>query len=281
MTSLEAYTVLNNFRIDASGEVVPGDRLGLVPVKDDKKALDLTDGRHFEWWRYLASHPEGEKVVGQGVTKFELRFLSAVDPNDKQQRLDFIVTRETTEEDPCPHVRLNPHNHKIRHIGRPLRKEALPVYGVLPWWLKKIEYIPVASVTCGAPSPAGLTERTEHAAPRQDFIGEGEAWEFIQKLNREETVEFVDLTDGIEFRWQRWNLPSDWSERIKALSDSGGITHFCAVRDAEKNTFVFVASTANDEVVWTLRPISTDTVEVAERPPDAWWNRTWARQWPR
>ena len=38
MTSLEAYTVLNNFRIDASGEVVPGDRLGLVPVKDDKKA---------------------------------------------------------------------------------------------------------------------------------------------------------------------------------------------------------------------------------------------------
>ena len=71
---------------------------------------------------------------------------------------------------------------------------------------RRFEYIPVASVTCGAPSPAGLTERKEHAAPRQDVIGEGEAWEFIQKLNREETDEFVDLTDGIEFRWQRWNL---------------------------------------------------------------------------
>ena len=40
-TSLEAYTVMTNFRIDASGEVVPGDRLGLVPVKDDKDCVRL------------------------------------------------------------------------------------------------------------------------------------------------------------------------------------------------------------------------------------------------
>ena len=114
MTSLEAYTELNNFRIDASGEVVPGGRQQ-VSVKDDMQSLDLTDGYHFDWWSYLANHPDSKKVVGQGVTKFELMFLEAVDPNHKQWRLEFIVTRVTTAADPHPTVRLHPHQNQIKH----------------------------------------------------------------------------------------------------------------------------------------------------------------------
>ena len=86
-----------------------------MSVKDDMQSLDLTDGYHFDWWGYLANHPDGQKVVGQGVTKFELMFLEAVDPNHKQRRLDFIVTRVTTEDDPLPHVRLHPHKKNLRH----------------------------------------------------------------------------------------------------------------------------------------------------------------------
>jgi hypothetical protein len=225
VTSGAAHRVLENFRAEASGEVVvvPGAR-PQVFVKDDKQSLDLTDGNHFDWWGYLANHPDGQKVVGQGVTKFELMFLEAVDPNHKQRRLDFIVTRVTTVADPHPHVRLHPHQKPIKHKGAASRKEAFPVYGFLPEWLGRC----VPGINCGAPSPDGLTRvRAEHAAPQQDVIGRSEAWEFIQKLNQDEGEWYwcVDLTDGAAFKWHRY-LMSNLS--FKELLDIG-ITHFCAV----------------------------------------------------
>ena len=90
VTSRAAHKVLDDFRSEASGPFVdvPGGRQQ-VSVKDDKQSLDLKDGTHFDWWSYLANHPDGQKVVGQGVTNFELMFLDAVDHNTKQRRLDF------------------------------------------------------------------------------------------------------------------------------------------------------------------------------------------------
>ena len=276
VTSRAAHKVLDNFRSDASGPVVdvPGGRQQ-VSVKDDMQSLDLTDGYHFDWWGYLANHPDGQKVVGQGVTKFELMFLEAVDPNHKQRRLDFIVTRVTTVADPHRHVRLHPHENPITHNGGPSRKEAFPVYGSLPEWLGQC----VPGVNCGEPSPDGLTrDRAEHAAPQQDVIGRNEAWEFIQKLNQDEEEWYwcVDLTDGAAFKWHRY-LMSNLS--FKELLDIG-ITHFCAVWDGEnpdRKTYAFVASTANDEQSWTIRP-TYKREELTQGAPYNWECRPWKQR---
>ena len=129
VTSGVAHKVLEEFRKFASGET-RADRTVVVRLP----ALDLTDGLRFDWWAYLKDHPEGERIVGRGVTKFELRFSAARDPITNQQRLDFIVHRRTAA-DQHPHVRLHPHRHKLKHNGRVSRKEAIPVYGFLPEWL--------------------------------------------------------------------------------------------------------------------------------------------------
>ena len=195
VTPVVAHRVLEEFREFASGDIGP-DRTVAVLVP----AMDLTDGHRFDWWAYLKGHPEGKDIVGQGVTKFELRFLAARDPNTNQQRLDFIVHRRTAA-DQHPHVRLHPHRHKLKHNGRLSRKEAFPVYGFLPEWLG--ESIP--GIDDGADSPVGLTQdRAKHAVPRHDIIGRNSALTFIEKLNSEERAWIVDLTRGDVFHWHRY-----------------------------------------------------------------------------
>ena len=194
VTSGDAHKVLADFRQEASGERGAD---GTVAV--NKPALDLTDDRRFNWWGYLAGHPEGQQVVGQGVVKFELRFLAALDPNTRQQRLDFIVHRTDIEE--FQHVRLHPHRNSIKHNGAPSRKEAYPVFGVLSDWLG--ESIPV--IADGAPSPVGLTRETaQHAVPQQDVVGRNGALAFIQSLNEHDRDWFLDLTEGHRFHWPRY-----------------------------------------------------------------------------
>ena len=199
ITSGHAHKVLAEFRVAASGEHRADGTMAVV-----EPALDLTVGDRFDWWGYLVRHPEGREIVGQGVTKFELRFLAAEDPNCRQQRLDFIVHRAAVEQ--FPHVRVHPHHSKIKHEGKPSRHEAIPVFGFLPEWLG--ESIP--GIADGAPSPVGLTrEGAEHAVPQQDVVGRNGALMFIQNLNEHNRVWVLDLTRGDEFSWHRYLRSSE------------------------------------------------------------------------
>ena len=56
VTSGDAHKVLADFRQEASGERGAD---GTVAV--NKPALDLTWDRRFNWWGYLAGHPEGQQ----------------------------------------------------------------------------------------------------------------------------------------------------------------------------------------------------------------------------
>ncbi len=47
----------------------------------------------FDWRRCLSHHPQSEELVGDGVIKFEIRFLNSWDHNMKQPRCDFVVHR--------------------------------------------------------------------------------------------------------------------------------------------------------------------------------------------
>ena len=83
----------------------------------------------------------------------------------------------------------------------------------------------------------------------------------------------VDLTDGAAFKWHRYLVSNP---KFKELLDIG-ITHFCAVWDGEnldRKTFAFVASTANDEQSWTIRP-TYKREELTQVAPDNWEHRPW------
>ena len=53
---------------------------------------DLTHAA-FDWKRYLSHHPQSDELIGAGVVKFEVRFLSTYDRNMSAPRCDFIVHR--------------------------------------------------------------------------------------------------------------------------------------------------------------------------------------------
>ena len=198
ITPGHANKFLAEFRVSATGPIGADGTKAVV-----EPALDLTAGERFDWCSYLVCHPEGRDIVGQGVTKFELRFLEAVDHNYKQKHLDFIVHRTAVEQ--FPHVRAHPHRSKIKHKGKPSRHEAIPVFGFLHEWLG----LAIPGIADGAPSPVGLTrEAAEHAVPQQDVVGRNGAMAFIQKLNEHNRDWVLDLTRGDEFPWLRYLLSS-------------------------------------------------------------------------
>lgn len=209
-TSGAAHAMLAAFRQEATGDRLPDRKVGVTV-----EALDLTDGQRFDWQAYLAGHPEGREIVGGGVTKFELRFLAAIDPNHQQRRLDFIVHRVDLWQ---PHVRLHPHTKSIKRTTGVSSKEAIPVYGNLADWTgERIPWVnpgpgdgaalPVAVARQAVEArPVLMRAQADTAVPRQDVIGRRRAYEFLQDLNRDRQRRwFVDLTnDAAQFPWHRY-----------------------------------------------------------------------------
>jgi len=92
--------------------------------------VDLTHEVRYDWKRYLASRPDAAKVIGQGITRFEFRYLYtiATDSDGWFFRGDLVAHRVDGS---C--VRLHPRpwgeeNHETRV------KEAIPIYGRLEDW---------------------------------------------------------------------------------------------------------------------------------------------------
>ncbi len=64
--------------------------------------VDLTDDPAVAWRGYICSHRLVQDIIGTGVTRFQARFLSALEPNREslalpapygQHRFDFVVLR--------------------------------------------------------------------------------------------------------------------------------------------------------------------------------------------
>ncbi len=95
---------------------------------------DFTMDQAINWQGWLAGHPQGQKVVGDGVLSIEAMFVNSFDPDQRQARLDFVVTTLNGDD-----VRLHPHstvlNRKSKDPKRPPTKEATPVYGNKEEWL--------------------------------------------------------------------------------------------------------------------------------------------------
>jgi len=46
------------------------------------EAIDLSN--HADWRLYICSHPKAREIIGEGVVKFEGRFLNSLEPNHRQ-----------------------------------------------------------------------------------------------------------------------------------------------------------------------------------------------------
>jgi len=68
------------------------------------EAIDLSN--HADWRLYICSHPKAREIIGEGVVKFEGRFLNSLEPNHRQlllpepygrNRFDFLALRASGE----------------------------------------------------------------------------------------------------------------------------------------------------------------------------------------
>ena len=172
---------------------------GVRPVFKESK--DLTDRARFDWFGYLSQHPDCVEIVGQGITKFELRFREALDFDTCQRRLDFVVHRVDTK---YQHVRLHPHAQSRVCNGGLMPQEELPVFGNLDAtnaWRTTSTVIPWSTFV-----DIRLREHREAAAER---AGRRSADEQAQactllgelKKNMSDSDWVVDLTKGDKFQW--------------------------------------------------------------------------------
>ena len=79
-----------------------------------RRKFDLTDAREFPWHGYILPQQTFPKIVGCGITKFDVRFLpSRRNPHDEDKLVvDFVAHR--AQEDEFKHVRLHPYRRAIK-----------------------------------------------------------------------------------------------------------------------------------------------------------------------
>ena len=174
---------------------------GVRPVFSEPK--DLTDRACFDWLGYLSQHPDCEEIVGQGITKFELRFREALDFDTCQRRLDFVVHRVDTM---YPHVRLHPHAERRIIDGGLMPQEELPVFGNLDAtsaWRTTSTVIPSSKFV-----DIRLRDHQEAAAEhdrRQALRADkhAQACKFLGELkkNTSDSDWVVNLTKGHKLQW--------------------------------------------------------------------------------
>ena len=102
---------------------------------------DLSDSAKVNWHCYLAYHPSGRQIIGDGIFLFEVRTLGGWDANMQANRVDFVARRVDGTD-----VRLRPGSVK----------DTVPIYGHLADWLSEERTAPAP------PAPAvsrGLIHR--------------------------------------------------------------------------------------------------------------------------
>ena len=83
---------------------------------------DLSNSAKYNWRCYLAYHPSGRQIIGDGIFLFEVRTLGGWDANMQANRVDFVARRVDGTD-----VRL--HHGSV--------KDTVPIYGHLADWLSE------------------------------------------------------------------------------------------------------------------------------------------------
>jgi hypothetical protein len=199
VTSVAAYKFLKSCRCELSGKRGTDGSMFVT-----EEARDLTNNTVFDWRGDLKYHPDGQQIVGPGVMKFEVRFMTTIEHTLNQRRLEFVVYLAASEQYPfVAHVRVCPRKHpnpKCERLRRSrLRcEEAIPIFGVLSHEIGRIPGIHNDSFFTVADAL--------HPIRLQDIIRPEEASAFLDKLNNDKNQsEWIeDLTYGDVFPWCRF-----------------------------------------------------------------------------
>ena len=190
--------------------------------------MDLTHSEAFDWRTYVCLHEDANTIVGPGVVRFEVRFLTGREPNGHRlvatlgqqwafRRCDFVVHRADGT-----HARLHPDGNG---------EEANVVIGNLNEWITDARASTPGNVR-GVGRDAG--HFTRHSPV--DSIPAADARVNIDTLLRQHggILGMLDLTDARKFNWERFLMGRPWGREL--LDD--GVQSFCVGRD--RNGYVYL-----------------------------------------
>ena len=205
-------------------------------------ALDMTHDARFDWQCYVASRPDVNEVVGEGITKFEFRYLQVSDSNTHQRRSDFIVYRA---DGTC--VRLHPSSSgRPNHVTN--TREAIPVYGRLEDWVPQA--FAASQSLQGMDDPWGQHEHVQMATKARlppghpgyqqvsiaDLYGRREARQFLTSKQEEWTATscpgpFWRVVPATEWNWPVYLANCSVAASIN--QEIGGVVRFGIARTTD------------------------------------------------
>jgi hypothetical protein len=174
----------------------------------------------FDWVGYVANRPPAqiEKVIGEGIVRFEARFLRMMDKNMKQYRFDFVALRADGTA-----VRFHPSStgDTVPVIGDPQQWAIGDAPMQAPAWHREV--VPDADPNASQGSQVGR-RAVFHVHAQADVLGARDATTFIQSVaSRWEHggEKFTrDLTHPrSEFPWDCYLASTEWGQ---AIHEAGG-----------------------------------------------------------
>ena len=205
-------------------------------------ALDMSHDARFDWQCYVAFRPDAGDVIGEGITKFEFRYLHVSDSNTHQRRSDFVVHRV---DGTC--VRLHPSSSGKPNAVTNIR-EAVPIYGRLEDWVPQA-FVASQGPRQGEDDAWGQHEHVHMAnarlppghpgyqhVSRADLYCRREARAFLTRKHEEWAATgcrgpFYRLVTATEWNWPVYLANCRAADSIN--QETGGVVRFGIARTAD------------------------------------------------
>jgi hypothetical protein len=266
VSAKSAHKVLHSMRRDLT---VPGDNPA-ASLGFSEETVDLTETQDFNWRGYVCNRKSEEQLrelVGEGITRFELRFLTlAWDTNLKQARCDFVAHRV---DNTC--VRFHPS----------ATGDTVPVIGRLADWCAQVHPTALMDRVIVHPpdAPQGeIARASEHNSyfrniSQSDVIGKKTAQEFLDTASRvwqeghRDQKFTTELTSQASFPWTLYLSSTPWGRQM--YEDGVSEVHLVWLGDPHNTAAFYVLMT--DRQAFVIHPgrhppVSSDAVQCIQ-----WW----------
>lgn len=201
------------------------DELNLDSMRPGVMEYEL-DASLLPWKEYIASHPQSDAIIGQGITRASLQFIvGVIDPNRcGHLRIDYVF-----EWIGGGHCRLHPGSKpkgdaKLIFVHPVERRGGYPATGIIFTPSTCWDAAPPNHPNWQTGAESAVTLRDLEAIPKHIQLGKKSAFASLNDILLVHGQ--VDITDGQLWPWWRWiaNLDLEHS----AIVVGPGITHAVA-----------------------------------------------------
>jgi hypothetical protein len=205
VSAKRAHKLLHSMR---AARTLPGPTPA-EPQGYTEETVDMTEDQDFDWRGYVANRKSEallRELVGEGITRFEMRFLTlAWDTNLNQHRCDFVAHRV---DNTC--VRFHPS----------ASGDTVPVIGRMADWCGNVLPATTMERVLVAPPPAAPQGDFFRSISQSDVIGKKVAQEFLDTVTRgweggpRNQAFATDLTSQAWFPWTLYLASTPWGRRM-------------------------------------------------------------------